>query len=252
MLSPYADLSTDKWLSKTKELIELHPLKLNVIKDIALLSWGTLWLTKIGEGDTAIRLEEIEVPATVVGYFFEKLFAKELQSRFPTEWRGGQSKDEKDIVCINHPFYSIEMKTSGQLGVKIFGNRSYGQKAEDESLVSKVEKSGYYITANFYGKTLTLLRFGWIDASDWKPQKSATGQAASLSNDVYKYKLIEIPGDYRLSAPIGLLNGIGVKAVKEFAEESVVTIYDLLNYQGSNKRIHRFREIAKDQIYKFT
>jgi hypothetical protein len=211
-----------------------------------------LWLTKIGEGDAAIRLDEINVPATVVGYFFEKIFVRELQSRFPTEWRGGQSKDEKDIVCISNSFFSIEKKTSGQLGTKIFGNRSYSQKSEDESLVSKVEKSGYYITINFFGRILTLLRFGWIDAADWKPQRSATGQAASLSNDVYKYKLIEIPGDYRLSAPIGLLNGIGSKTVNDFAEEGVNTIYDLLNYQGSNKRIHEFREKLELQMRRKT
>lgn len=248
MASPYADIATEQWLAKTKELVESHPLKLDAIRDVAISSWGTLWLTKIGEGDTAIRLDGIDVPATVIGYFFEKLFARELESRFPTIWRGGQSKDEKDIVCIANPLFSIEMKTSGQLGTKIFGNRSYGQKAADESLVSKVEKSGYYITVNFYGKTLTLLRFGWIDAADWKPQKSATGQAASLSNDVYKYKLIEIAGDYRLSAPIGLLEGIGAKIAKDFAEEGVATIYDLLNYEGNNKRIQKFCEMVRAQI----
>lgn len=248
MASPYAGLPAEQWVSKTKELVASHPLKLDVIRDVAISSWGTLWLTKIGEGDTAIRLDEIEVPATVVGYFFEKLFARELESRFPKVWRGGQSNDEKDIVCTGNPFFSIEMKTSGQLGTKIFGNRSYSQKAEDESLVSKVEKSGYYITINFYGKTLTLLRFGWIDASDWKPQKSATGQAASLSNDVYKYKLVEISGDYRLSAPIGLLEGIGAKIAKDFAEEGIATIYDLLNYEGNNKRIQKFCEMARAQI----
>lgn len=195
MTSPYAGIPTEQWSAKTKELVASHPLKLDVIRNVAIASWGILWQTKIGEGERAIRLDEIELPATVIGYFFEKLFARELESRFPTVWRGGQSKDEKDIVCIANPSFSIEMKASGQLGTKIFGNRSYGQKTEDESLTSKPEKSGYYITVNFYGKTLTLLRFGWIDVSDWKPQSSATGQAASLSNDVYKYKLEEIPGD---------------------------------------------------------
>lgn len=248
MASPYAGIPTEQWSAKTKELVESHLLKLDDIRDVAITSWGTLWLTKIGEGDTVIRLDEIEVPATVIGYFFEKLFARELESRFPAVWRGGQSKDEKDIACIANPFFSIEMKTSGQLGTKIFGNRSYGQKVDDESLVSKVEKSGYYITVNFFGKTLTLLRFGWIDVSDWKPQKSATGQAASLSNDVYKYKLIEIAGDYRLSAPIGLLEGIGAKTAESFAEEGVTTIYDLLNYEGNNKRIQKFCEIIRAQI----
>lgn len=245
MASPYVNLSTEQWLNKTKEIVELHPLKLDVIRDVAISSWEVLWLTKIGEGDTALRLDEIELPATVVGYFFEKLFARELESRYPTMWRGGRSKDEKDIVCSSNPLYSIEMKTSGQLGTKIFGNRSYNQKATDEALVSKVEKSGYYITVNFYGRILTLLRFGWIDAADWKPQKSATGQAATLPSEVYKKKLIEIAGDYRLSAPIGLLEGIGGKTADTFAGEGVTTIYDLLNYEGNNKRIRSFRDSVK-------
>jgi hypothetical protein len=241
-------LSKNQWLVKTNQLVESHPLKLDEIRNVAISCWQTLWLTKIGEGDTAIPLNEIEVPATVVGYFFEKLFAKELESRYPTQWRGGQTKDEKDIVCISNSIFSIEMKTSGQLGTKIFGNRSYGQKAKDEMLVSKVEKSGYYITVNFYGKILTLISFGWIDFSDWKPQKSSTGQAASLADDVYKYKLIEIAGDYRLNAPIGLLESVGKKTAKKFSEEGVVTIKDLLNYKGSNKQIQKLRETTKTKF----
>lgn len=247
MSSLYAGLQTEQWLSKTKELIAMHPLKLDTIRDVAIQSWGTLWLTRIGEGNSAIRLEEIDVPATVVGYFFEKLFARELQSRFPS-WRGGRGKDEKDIVCISDPFFSIEMKTSGQLGAKIFGNRSYGQRAEVESTVAKVEKSGYYITVNFYGRVLTLLRFGWLDVSDWKPQKAATGQAASLSKEAYQHKLVVIPGDYRLGAPIGILEGVGAKRAKEFAEESVATIFDLINYQGANKRIQQLRAKVAGQL----
>jgi hypothetical protein len=115
MASPYTDLPEHEWLDKTKALIEEHPLSLEIIRDIALSSWGTLWQTKIGDGKTAIRLDEIDVPATVVGYFFERLLARELQSKYPIEWRGAQSKDEKDLVYLLNPFFSIEIKTSGQL-----------------------------------------------------------------------------------------------------------------------------------------
>jgi hypothetical protein len=207
------------------------------ISNRARYSWGTLWLTKIGEGETAIPIAELDVPAMVAGFFFEKLFARELQLRFPSNWRGGRSKDEKDLVFLPNSFFSTEMKTSGQLGTKIYGNRSYGQKAEAESLVTKTEKSGYYISVNFYGKTLTLIRFGWIDEFDWKPQASSTGQAASLPIEVYQNKLIEIPGDYRLSAPVGILEGIGRKRIEIFAKENVKTIQELLDYEGKNKAI---------------
>jgi hypothetical protein len=246
--TPYEGLPVDKWLAKTEELIEQHPLKVELIKDVAISSWGMLWLTKVGEGETAFRLDEVEIPSTVIGYFFEKLFARELAALLPGEWRGGQSKDEKDLVCLYEPRFSIEMKTSGQLGTKIFGNRSYGQKT-DEALASKPEKSGYYVTVNFYGKILTLVRFGWIDASDWVPQKSATGQAASLQSEVYKYKLIGIPGEYRLSAPIGLLEGVGEKTAEELARRGISTIYDLLNYEDSDGLTRKLRERARKQFF---
>jgi hypothetical protein len=160
MASPYKELPVEEWAAKTKELVERHPLNLKTIREVAIATWGTLWLTKIGDGETAIPIAELNVPAMVVGYFFEKLFAMELQLRFPDMWRGGQSKEEKDIVFLPDSFFSVEMKTSGQLGTKIYGNRSYGQKPQDESLVIKTEKSGYYLTVNFHARALTLLRFG--------------------------------------------------------------------------------------------
>jgi hypothetical protein len=79
MTSPYANLSQSEWLEKTQELVEQHPLRLEEIKEIALESWNLLWETRIGAGEVAVMLTEIDVPATVVGYFFEKLFARELE-----------------------------------------------------------------------------------------------------------------------------------------------------------------------------
>ncbi len=244
MLSPYSNLDMVDWELKTLELIEQYPLNLDELRDIALQTWQILWQTRIGTGKSAIRLDEIDVPAMVVGYFFEKLYARELGNRYPNQWRGGQSRDEKDIVCLTNPFFSTEMKSSGQLSTKIYGNRSYAQRAKRDSSTSKVEKSGYYITVNFYQTTLTLLRFGWIDYEDWQPQRAATGQAATLRDEIYKYKLVEIRGDYRLNGPIGLLNGVGGKRIEIFAAEGIKTIRDLLAYRGDSQLIQRFREEA--------
>lgn len=113
MVSPYLNVAVEDWAEKTKQLIKQHPLKTDVIREVALASWRILWQTKIGEGATVMNLEEINPPAIVVGYIFEKLFAKELQRRYPKEWRGTQSKDEKDIVYTQNPDFSIELKTSG-------------------------------------------------------------------------------------------------------------------------------------------
>ena len=246
MPSPYDNLDIAAWKPKTLELIEQHPLSLDEIRDIALQTWQMLWQTRIGTGKSAIRLDEMDVPAMVVGYFFEKLYARELGTRYPNQWRGGRSRDEKDLVCLTNPFFSIEMKSSGQLTTKIYGNRSYAQRTKRDSSTSRVEKSGYYLTVNFYQTTLTLLRFGWIDYADWQPQRAATGQAATLTDQVYKYKLVEIRGDYRLNGPIGLLNGVGGKRIEIFASEGIKTIRDLLAYEGDSQLIQRFREEAKN------
>jgi len=125
MLSPYANIDIAHWKSKTMQLIEQYPLSSEEIRDIALKTWQILWQTKIGTGKLAIRLDEIDVPAAVIGYFFEKLYARELEIRYPDQWRGGRSKSEKDLVCLTNPFFSTEIKSSGQLGTKIYGNRSY-------------------------------------------------------------------------------------------------------------------------------
>lgn len=241
MSSPYEDLTETEWLAKTEELVSYHPLDFETIRRVAIKSWNTVWSTTIGEGELSISLLELDVPATVVGYFFEKLFGKELETEHPQLWRGGRNKNDKDLVYIPDDFYSVEIKSSGQLGIKVFGNRSYGQNVENAELEKK-EKSGYYITVNFYEQALNLLRFGWIDRADWKAQKAATGQAAGLGESVYKYKLLEIDGEYRLNAPVGILKGIGSKTSKIFAVEGVQTIRDLQNYRGTNSKILKFRE----------
>lgn len=241
MSSPYEGLVKEEWLAKTYDLIGRHPLDCETIKQVALKSWQVLWSTTIGEGEVSIKLFELDVPASVVGYFFEKLFARELETQQPEHWRGGRTKNDKDIVHLPDNFYSIEIKSSGQLGTKVFGNRSYGQNVEN-TVLDKKEKSGYYITVNFYEKEINLLRFGWIDRSDWNAQEAPTGQAAGLSESVYRYKLIKIEGEYRLAAPIGILKGIGSRTSQAFSEENVITIKDLKNYSGINTKILKFRD----------
>jgi hypothetical protein len=244
MVSPDSDIPVEKRADKTKELIEQHPLKPDVIRDIALRIWSLLWQTKIGEEDTSLSPAEINPPATIIGYFFEKLFAKELQKRHPEKWRGTLAKDEKDIVYLEDSKYSIEIKTSGQLDTKIFGNRSYGQEADDSNNeeLPKKEKSGYYITANFYQQSLTLLRFGWIDHEDWKPQKSSKGQAATLDEKAYQHKLFTISGEYILNSPVNLLKGVGKTTAEILEKEGIKTLSNLIHYQGNDAKIKSFCE----------
>jgi hypothetical protein len=228
--SPYSGRPESSWLAITQDLVRRHPLKPDVLLEAAITTWGTLWQSTVGTGPLSVRLADLRVPATIVGYFFEVLLARELERRDPL-WRGNQSKEEKDLVYIPDPGFSVEIKTSGQSGFKIYGNRSYGQKA-GTGLLAKKEKSGFYITANFVNQTLTLLRFGWIDAEDWDPQEAPTGQMAGLKQTVYKYKLIPITGSYRQQAPVLLLSGVGPTIGKQLADLGIHTIGDLLRYQG--------------------
>ena len=225
-VSPYHGKNPGELLTVTEGLIASHPLKTTEILEVAETCWSALWLTTIGNQDAQIALREVYPPATVVGYFFEKLFAKELAKRHPDLWRGATSGTEKDLHYIPDPKFSIEVKTSGQLGLKIFGNRSYGQKVENEALAKK-DKSGFYITVNFFGERMNLLRFGWIDGSDWKAQKSATGQMAGLDDYVYSEKLIPIKGNYALQAPVMLLPGAGAKTAEALNAAGFATIGDL-------------------------
>lgn len=234
MASPYAGMPIDKWADVTLSLVKAHPLTPELIHDAAMLSWSRLWKTWVGDDKVGFSLAQINPPATVIGYMFEKLFAKELAERLPGAWRGGVGS-EKDLHCLADETMSVEMKASGQLGYKIYGNRSYGQTLENVDAAKK-DKSGYYITVNFYGQTLTLLRFGWIDSSDWQAQKSPTGQMAGLGTGVYIYKLLRVPGQYILNGPIQLLDGVGVKAAEKLAQLGVNTIGQLIQARSVPKR----------------
>jgi hypothetical protein len=229
--SPYFGKSESSWLGITHQLVSNHPLRPDALLEAARTTWTTLWQTTVGAGPLSVKLADLRVPATIVGYFFEVLLARELERRHPKLWRGNQSKDEKDLVYIPNAALSVEIKTSGQAGFKVYGNRSYGQKAGSD-LPTKKEKSGFYITVNFFGQTLTLIRFGWIDADDWDPQEAPPGQMAGLKQAIYDYKLIPIPGSYRQQAPVLLLDGVGPATAAQFAALGSRTIGNLLHYQG--------------------
>ena len=145
MPSPYEGLAEKDWRAKTNELINRHPLDIETIKQVALRSWQILWSTTIGENELSIKLFELDVPASVVGYFFEKLFAKQLETQQPLCWRGGKNKNDKDVVYISDDSYSIEIKSSGQIGTKVFANRSYAQQVENTVLVHVYNFIIYFI-----------------------------------------------------------------------------------------------------------
>jgi hypothetical protein len=42
---------------------------------------------------------------------------------------------------------------------------------------------------------IKIIRFGWLDHSDWIAQRAATGQQARLRPEAYQYKLLELYRD---------------------------------------------------------
>jgi hypothetical protein len=229
MTSPYAGQSIENWRGITAGLVRQHPLGSDEILDATQVAWNALWATTIGKGAASVPLLDIALPATVVGYFFEVLLGRELARRYPGQWQQGNAGDQKDLHFVEDPRFSIEVKASGQRGVQIYGNRSYGQEVQNLARAKK-DKSGYYLTVNFTGSTLKLVRFGWIDGSDWVPQKSPTGQMAGLGAEVYEHKLLPLRGEHPLQIPIEVLAGVGPGLESQCHQQGIFTIQDALDH----------------------
>jgi hypothetical protein len=192
MASPYDGLTPDRWLEVTQRLIDDHPLKVAELVEVVLAAWSSIFGFKIGAKFEIGR--DIFPKPQMMGFFLHELIPLEIAVLHPDEWRGEESASDKDIVYIPNDRFSIEVKTSSDRR-HIFGNRSYAQR----TTTSKKSKSGYYLTVNFEKFSSTkkrpcvlLIRFGWLDSSDWIGQTAATGQQARLSAEVDNAKLITI------------------------------------------------------------
>jgi hypothetical protein len=198
MNSPYNGIPISKWAQRTIELIEEHPLDPNEIYEVVLNVWDDIFNSRIGSKPFKIGTDLFPRPQ-IMGFFLHELIPSEFEFRYPGVWRREESTNEKDLVYIPNPKYSIEVKTSSSAG-RIYGNRSYAQVGS----TSKKSKSGFYLAVNFekfrQGQLtkkprINLVRFGWLDHEDWIGQTSATGQQARLSSDVEQYKLLKLPLD---------------------------------------------------------
>jgi hypothetical protein len=193
MVSPYKGVRPDRWLEVTRELVEKHPLSAGEIIDVVLTSWDSIFASGIGPKTFRIGRDIFPKPQ-IMGFFLHELIPLELAARNPNLWGSSTSSQDKDIVYIPDRVYSVELKTSSN-PCHIYGNRSYAQPSSK----GKKAKSGYYLAVNF-GKfadkeshpRIKLIRFGWIDSTDWVGQKAATGQQSRLRPDVETSKLLEL------------------------------------------------------------
>jgi len=183
MNNPYEGKSIEYWHAITQELVDAHPLRQYIV-DICLKSWHSILHGKI---NTYLNLliKEMCISPQATGALLHDVIPtyieKELQG-----FRKGIGK-EKDIVCNYNDKFSMELKTSSQKS--IYGNRSYAKSDSGK------EKSGYYLTINFEKISINdpkilLIQMGWLDHTDWRGQKSETGQQASLTKKARDSKLV--------------------------------------------------------------
>jgi hypothetical protein len=190
--SPYEGIEEAKYIDITKKLMDEFPLSIDVIVSVVQEAWNDLYTSSFGSTEIKIG-EDIFLPAQATGVILEKLIAVRL-SNMDSNWRGGEAKTEKDIVCLTNDKYSFEIKTSSSKN-GLYGNRSTGHKSKN----STKHRSGYYLVINYElpkednpFKSIRKIRFGWIDDSDWKGQAQSSGQQASIGADLAKIKLLTI------------------------------------------------------------
>ena len=99
LLSPYQGHPKDAWAGITRQLVDIFPLPMDVLVETVEAAWDDIYTSSFG--DTGLRIgQEIFLPAQATGVILERLVAVHLHKRFPN-WRGGQRKFEKDIVCTD-------------------------------------------------------------------------------------------------------------------------------------------------------
>lgn len=186
--SPYYGRPEADWESVTRELLEEHPLSAPEVVAIVRDAWDRIFLSSFGQG--VLIGQHIFPKPQIMGFLFHELIPFALEGAKPAEWRAERNAADKDVVFRSDDRYSIEIKTSAHAR-QIFANRSYGQEAVSEG---KKVKDGYYFAVNFHPwplievkptkkqirPALRLIRFGWLDHTDWVAQTAATGQQASL------------------------------------------------------------------------
>ena len=191
--SPYFGHPENEWPGITRGLIAAHPLDGPELVDAVLRSWDAIFESRIGSGFHIGK--EIKPAPQIMGFLLHALIPLELAVAHP-DWRADLTSGEKDLVHVPDMRYSVEIKTSSHQS-QIFGNRSFGV---DNPGKGKKAKDGYYLTVNFekwssaVGRQpkVLLVRFGWLDSTDWVAQRAETGQQSALPSAVDNYQLLTL------------------------------------------------------------
>jgi hypothetical protein len=192
--SPYAGVAKSKWRSKTRRLVEKHPLDMKEVVEVVSGAWEAIFQSRIGPKGFQIGQHLFPKPQ-IMAFFLHELIPLEFSARYPALWRPERAAGDKDLVYIPDESLSVEIKTSSH-PTQIFGDRSYAQERRSSS---KKEKSGFYLAVNFdkFAESaprprIRKIRFGWLDHADWIGQSAATGQQARLPPEIEASKLLTL------------------------------------------------------------
>ena len=193
-MSLYEGVPEEDWGEITRELIAGHPLEPKEIVEVVHLCWDDIFESSIGRRGLRIGIDIFPTPQ-IMATLLHELIPAEFQHRYADRWRRDTSGEDKDLVYIPDSRFSCEIKCSSSAS-SIYANRSYAQQHSE----SKKARAGYFIGVNFQKfsanlrerPTITRVSFGWLDWTDWVPQKSETGQQAYLAPSAKKYKMLTL------------------------------------------------------------
>lgn len=191
MRSPYAGVDPAKWLEVTKRLIRRFPVPADELVEIVLGSWEDIFHSRIGTRQYQIG-KQIWPEPQIMGFLLHELIPLNLSAAHPNSWRRGAASSECDACYLPNEAYSFEIKTSSSRS-GIFGNRSYAHVSN----TATKRRQGFMLSVNFSKfavrgprPNVTLIRFGWLESSDWIGQRAESGQQARLTREAKAYKLV--------------------------------------------------------------
>ena len=191
VLPQYDEPPSPAWLAITEQAVAAHPLSSAELVEVVDGAWQAIFDSKLGPSAFQIGKDIFPSPQ-IISFLLLEFIALEVARRYPEVWRRDENAYEKDLVHLQNSLFSVEIKASSHKR-HVFGNRSYAQESD-----SKKSKSGYYLTINFAKPTgdslggIRLIRFGWLDHTDWIPQSKSSGQQARLRPEAYQYKLLQL------------------------------------------------------------
>lgn len=178
-------------LESSEHLIKRFPIHSSILPSLVLFAFEDVFRTKIGT--SALSLANIPLAGaargSIIGSFFEAIFLDRLHPLYPGKWRSGTQNHEPDLVYIDDPLMSMEIKTTS---TKTFSG--HVSAATGKKKVVKPSDS-YYLLVNY---TLTpapkahRIRFGFLPGDLWIGSTGVGSHSTRLDESQAQYFLMDI------------------------------------------------------------